>query len=1022
MKSQSGLTRAMCVLGVTLMMLLVRVPLFSQTSTGRILGVVKDQSGGIVVGAAVTVTDVARGVARNLTTDAAGEYLATNLTPGTYNVRAMYAGFQAWERSGILLEVGQDIAVDIVLQPGAQTQIVTVTEALPMVNTTSSTLGGTLSNETINDLPINGRNYQNLLELRPGVVLNLGNNASGGGASSTNGMRTESSNEYLVEGLHGMDPYSGMSVINSFQVNGDASTLLPIDAIQEFSTQFNPKAEYGLKPGGTVNVGLKSGTNSLHGTAYTFFRRDALDARNYFNTSDQPKVNSNVNQFGATVGGPVLKDKLFFFLGYEQRMMAIGNANAVQAPFTDPALLTCTTGPYACSPIANSVAGSRTPDASNDFILGCLALPAASRSPQSLSMLGLNPDCSPGSNYPNPNFFVPHGGNDHGATANPAFGIASYFPNTQTETGELGGLAKADYHLNDKNTISGFLVKGEGYGPDGATNVRPSWRTDFQTFALMAGATWTWLPTSRLANSLRFGYASLNLPSIGVDTETGITASQLGIPTGVTTSANAGLPAIAINGFYSLGSRMTEIQGPQTSKEISEQVSYLVGKHVVKFGGEVIVEHQNGAIWASGKGSFSFGQNGNGVPAFIAGQNPVPANIVPQLAGSPSGGLQTASLLYGNPNTHISRSAYGVFVQDDFRIRPKLTLNLGLRYDLTTVPHDSNNFLGGFDPTQGIVQEGIQIPAIYKGDHNNFSPRLGFAWDVSGNGKTVVRAGASVIYELITLRTFSEVNNAPAVGGNPTSWIIGCSTAVTAAIPAGATTNCPGSLVTPGGTRDVGVVAYSQANGTIVANSPAGSPNVGPVFWDGPSTGASSSIFPAAALHNCNPTILVRDTPTSVGRPGAPCDLNVADRNLKTPYVTTWTLSIEHALRSNLVLDLAYVGNHGSMLLGRTDDNQPPSGLAWLSVIPAGTNAGKTLLQVCNETKTSGTCQASSLASNAASVFAPGVSCGGVPCTPSALYTSTITGRSPLRLQVSVYRGHRPCMESRPFQLRCAAG
>ena len=963
----SNVSKVMRMLVASTVVALISWPLWSQTSTGRILGVVRDQSGGVVARATVTVTDVARGVTRNLTTDDAGAYLAPNLTPGTYQVRVAFAGFQGWERDNILLEVGQDDVVDAVLQPGAQTQTVTVTEQLPLVNTTSSTLGGTLSNETINDLPINGRNYQNLLELKPGVVLNLGNNASGGGASSTNGMRNESSNEYLVEGLHGMDPYSGMSVINSFQVNGDASTLLPIDAIQEFSTQFNPKAEYGLKPGGTVNVGLKSGTNDIHGTAYAFFRRDSLDARNYFNTVNQPKVNSDVNQFGATVGGKIKRDKLFYFLGYEERLMDIGNANSTPAPFTDPGMLSCTTsGTYACTAIPNSVAGSRTPDASNHFILACLALPAGSRSPQSLSMLGLNPDCSPGPKYPNPNFFVPHGGNDHGATANPAFGITAYFPNTQTTTSELGGLAKVDYHLNDKHNISGFLIKGEGYGPDGATNPNPIWRTDFSTFALMAAGTWTWLPSSRVANAFRFGYASLNLPSIGVDTETGITAAQLGIPTGVTTPSNAGLPAIAVNGFYSLGSRMTEIQGPMTSKEISDQASYLIGLHDLKFGAISILEHQNGAIWASGKGSFTFGQNGNGVPAFIAGENPVPANIIPGLAGSPSGGLQTASLLYGNPNTHISRTALAFYLQDDYRIRPRLTLNLGVRYDLNTVPTDSNHFLGGFDPTQGIVQEGIQIPAIEKGDHNNFSPRLGFAWDVRGNGKTVVRAGGSVIYELITLRTYSEVNNAPALGGNPTSWIIGCSAPVTATIPAGATTNCPGKLLTPGGTRDVGVVSYSASLGTISA-----------VKWDGPATNASTSIFPSAALHNCSPIVQVNDvvnpTSASTGRLGAPCDLNVADPNLRTPYVTTWNLSIEQAIRSNLALDVAYVGNHGTKLLGRTDDNQPVSGPAWLSVIPSGPNAGKTLLDVCNSTKTTATCQASSLSGVSATVYADAI-------------------------------------------------
>jgi hypothetical protein len=974
--------------GVLTAALLLSVPLFSQTSTGRILGVVKDQTGGTVAGATITVTDISRGVSRSLTSDEAGTYLATNLLPSTYKVQAVFTGFQTWARENVQLEVGQDIVVDVVLQPGAQSQTVTVTEELPLLNASSSTLGGTLSNENINELPLNGRNYQNLLELRPGVVLNLGNNATGGGAASTNGMRNESSNEYLIEGLHGMDPYTGMSVMNAFQVNGDASTLLSVDAIQEFNTQFNPKASYGLKAGGSVNVGLKSGTNAIHGTGYAFFRRDALDARNFFNIAAQPKVNSDVNQFGATVGGPLKKEKLFYFLGYEQRITDLGNASSTQAGFTDPTMLTgVCSGPGAslatCLPIPNSVAGSRTPDAASHFILACLALPAASRSPQSLSMLGLNADCSPGTVYPNPNFFVPHGGNDHGATSNTAFGINSYFPNTQTNTEAMGGLAKIDYHLNDKNSLSGFLFDGRGYGPDGSTNVNPIWRTDFVTNSLMAGGTWTWLPSSNVANSLRFGYASLNLPSIGVDTETGVTAAQLGLPTGVTAPENAGLSAIAINGFYSLGSRMTEFQGPNNTREFSDQVSYLRGKHALLFGGTVIVEHQNGAIWAAGKGTFSFGSGGDGLAAFLAGQNAVPAigGIAPL-----STGLQTATLLYGNPNTHIHRNSYGLFLQDDFRVRPTLTLNLGVRYDYSSVPKDRDSILGGFDPNAGIVQEGAQIPAISNPDYNNFSPRLGFAWDVSGNGKTVVRAGGSIIYELITLRTYSEVNNSPALGGNPTSWVIGCSTPTTTLgvlnpIPAGATTNCAGALLTPGGTRNVGVVSYSISNASI-----------GAVQWDGPAKGTSGSIFPTSAINNCSPFVLVRDNPavTTADRAGAPCDLNTADRNLRTPYVSTWTLSIERALRSNVVLDVAYVGNHGTKLLGRTDDNQAPSGPGWNAVVPSGANAGKTLLQVCNLTGTASTCDAGKLDNK--TLFTNGQ-------TALGLFTNTVQAAKPFGLK-----------------------
>jgi hypothetical protein len=344
-----GSRKIVVCLVVALAVAFLATPMFAQTANGRILGSVKDQTGGTIAGAMVTVTDVARGLARNVTTDEAGAYLATNLIPGTYTVKATFMGFQAFERTNIALGVGQDLFVDVVLQPGAQTQTVTITEELPLVNTTSATLGGTLNNQTITDLPISGRNYVNLLELRPGTVLTLGNDSNGGGSASTNGLRSESSNSYAIEGLSGIDPYTGQSVTNLIGVNGDAATLLPLDAIQEFNQQFNTKAEYGSKAGSSVAVGLKSGTNSLHGTAYGFFRNTATDAKNYFNPYDsvngQPQaidIGGSQRQFGGTVGGPIKKDKLFFFAGYEQMHLDVGSPRAIDAFFTDPGMLNCT--------------------------------------------------------------------------------------------------------------------------------------------------------------------------------------------------------------------------------------------------------------------------------------------------------------------------------------------------------------------------------------------------------------------------------------------------------------------------------------------------------------------------------------------------------------------------------------------------------------------------------------------------------------------------------------------------------
>jgi len=280
------MTTASRFLLVTFTLLLFSVSVLAQTTTGRILGTVSDQSGAAVAGASVTVADLQRGTSRTLTTDGSGGYSAPELQPGTYKIRVEAKGFKTTERPNVVIEVATDGRADFALQTGQVTEMVVVQEDVPLVNTTASTLGGTLSNQEINDLPLNGRNYENLLQLRPGVMRYPGGGFS---TTSTNGLRAED-NAYFVEGLFNSEPFSGQGIINGAGIAGDSATILPIDAIQEFNVQENPPAEYGWKPGAIMNVGLKSGTNSLHGTAFAFGRDGAMDARNFFNAAPAAKT------------------------------------------------------------------------------------------------------------------------------------------------------------------------------------------------------------------------------------------------------------------------------------------------------------------------------------------------------------------------------------------------------------------------------------------------------------------------------------------------------------------------------------------------------------------------------------------------------------------------------------------------------------------------------------------------------------------------------------------------------------
>ena len=348
--------------------LLVSPPLSAQTDTGRVLGSVVDPTQAVLVDAAVAITDTQRGITRATVTNSSGEFLVPNLLPGIYLVRVSAPGFRSVVRENIGLEVAQDIRIDFVLPPGDTQQTVTVNEEAPLVDATSAVLGGTLTNQTINEMPLNGRNFMNLLQLRPGVMIMPG---GGKWSQTTNGLRVDH-NVYIVDGIDSIEGFSALSVVNGNSFSGDTSSSLPIDAIQEFNTQQNPKAEYGWKPGAIVNIGIRSGTNELHGTAYAFGRYGALDAANPFIQPGQPKQVTQLEQFGTTVGGPIRKDKLFFFGAYEGQRELIGAPATYLVPTT--------------ASLGGNVANSLT-DA-------CNSVAAAKRNPLSLAMAGMDASCT----------------------------------------------------------------------------------------------------------------------------------------------------------------------------------------------------------------------------------------------------------------------------------------------------------------------------------------------------------------------------------------------------------------------------------------------------------------------------------------------------------------------------------------------------------------------------------------------------------------------------------------------------
>src|SRR5438105_4317309 len=299
-----------------------------QTQEGRILGTVTDQSGGLVKGAHLTITNVDTGMALTLETNDEGDYVASSLPPGHYKLVVEATGFKKVERSSIRLEVAKDVRLDITMQPGSVSETVSVTEDVALVETTNDTLGGTFANKSINDLPLNGRDFQNLVVLRPGVQ-----RSTGGGflSISSNGNRPEDNN-FIVDGTDNNDPYYATTVINAEGVQGTPGSILPIDAIQEFNAQENPPAEYGWKPGAIVNLGIKSGTNEIHGTGYYFHRNNDFDARNYFNPKPDPQKKLLLHQYGFSAGGPIIRKQLFIFGAYEGIRSQVGNTEQLPTP------------------------------------------------------------------------------------------------------------------------------------------------------------------------------------------------------------------------------------------------------------------------------------------------------------------------------------------------------------------------------------------------------------------------------------------------------------------------------------------------------------------------------------------------------------------------------------------------------------------------------------------------------------------------------------------------------------------
>jgi len=833
--------KAFRLLALVFALLVSAVPLvYSQTSEGRILGTVFDQSGAVIAGAKVTITNTATSVSRQLVTTSAGEYVAPNLVPGRYIVAGEAGGFKKVLSGPFVLEVSRDVRVDLKLQPGAITETVQVSAEGSLADTTDTTLNGVLSNKAVLELPVQGRDFQNLLELHPGVQ-----RTPGGGFQSitSNGNRADDNN-FFIDGADDNDAYYGESVANEAGIQGTPASFLPLDSIQEFNTQESPSADYGVKPGVVMNIGIKSGTNNIHGSAYYFNRNAAYDARNYFNPAPQPFSALNMHEFGASIGGPILKNKWFYFVNYEGIRDKVGNPGVTDSPVT--VSLASQMGGIANADGSPNSALYSVPDAIAYFnnptnVAYCQAnydsSAACAVNPLSLQLKGLF--------LPNPGFTM--------SQSDPA--AVNFDFNNNNRGDNL--VAKTDFVLSKNHILSArFIYANTNQTEEDTIPLAPQWLSTTSPITEVFGVSLASNPTSAWSNEVRFSYNSFNESIAPVDSH--VNPTQYGLNTGVTDPRLFGFPRVTPGGeFNYMGGNSSWPLNTTPSKtySFSDTASYTRGRQTVRFGG-----------------NFRFGD----VDYFRAGYGRGRVDFR-ELYQFLSGDVRRWRFLYGDPGRQVSQKSFGFFLEDQVKATRRVTLNLGLRYDVTDPIKDSHDLLANYVPTSatGLVQVGQGIGTPYPTNYNNVSPRVGLAWDIFGTGKTVFRSAFGVIFEQPSIRTF--MFNGGGLNLNPSG------------------------------------IPYVDGNG--VTQQPAGTITS---FLQVSTDGTQINWL----APNQTPTVFPVSSSGALCSVDSQCDVFGVDQHLKTPYVMNWNFNVQHELTPSMILQVAYVANHGVKLYSVTDINQ----------------------------------------------------------------------------------------------------
>jgi hypothetical protein len=815
-------------------------PAAAQAVTGTLLGTVTDSTGAVVTNAKVTVLNEGTGLTREIKTDANGEYTAPQIPTGHYTVMVEMEGFKTAALSGIQVGVDQRVKIDVPLEVGALTETVTIEATTPLIQAASSELGTTVTDEQIKALPLNGRNFVNLTRTIPGVLRGIpGANIDGAGSLawrasasfSANGQRPRDNN-FMLDGVDNNETWLQTVVI-----------FPTPDALDEFKMQTSTySAEFGRSLGGVVNLQIKSGTNTYHGSVFEFMRRDRFDANNFFNNrAGRDKPDFKLDQFGGTIGGAILKDRTFFFADYQGHREKQGQTFLSTVP-----TLAMRNGDF--SAVRRTIYDPLTglPFAGN-------VIPSGRFDPVAVNVLKQL--------YPEPN--------TAGTVAANGQTINNYLINPVKEREDNQGDIKVDHNLSTNNRFFGrysiqkthrFQPATLPHGDAGATFGAGDGNVKAQGFAFND----THTIKSNLLNEFRFGWTSIKFFMTSIDYGTN-PAAAVGIPGINLNEATSAMTQLAFQNIRNLGANGNQpLITNQNDLAFFDNVTWIKGKHTLKMGGVLTLRSREILNADSIVGNFGFNNNQTsncaGRPAGCVINSATGFDVASFLLGYTSG--KTRNLFDAETYTE-KRPEFGIYVQDDFRPTPKLTLNMGLRWDVYQPWVEVDDRQSNFDETTGkfVVASpdaviagkkvGRYLQTYSKGD---VGPRLGFAYDVAGNGRTVIRGGFGVFWNFTPGGTSSsKAQNPPFLQ----------STALTTS-PTGYGTNL------------------------LLKDGLPAPPGVDP---NRPASGTTRSIF---------------------------------DIDFRDAFARQWNINVQRALGANYMVEVAYVGSQGRNMLLKGDPNQAP--------------------------------------------------------------------------------------------------